>query len=298
MSAPTATDQTRGGYLGQSMSVRAAAAYDDDARPLSKITAKWLRDHGINCTPAELRDLVSTLTVTTTEWHHTGKHFAMTDFYRPDELRRQVNDLTREQIAAARVEAKSEREAETQFLEVHKDCTVEWLEWFGKGVRPNEHRAEGATVRIQIRRKRRHAEVVLPGGQWFEKYEDATGFRYESAIKRRERERRERDCQRAKKLREREIAGQWRDVIKRFKAVVAGRKVERCDYFGWRDAAGRDSTAVEWTPISHTDVITALRASGLDFGTRTVERLESGERDVVRLGLHGGIRYRRADTDA
>jgi len=36
MSAPTATDQTRGGYLGQSMSVRAAAAYDDDARPLGR----------------------------------------------------------------------------------------------------------------------------------------------------------------------------------------------------------------------------------------------------------------------
>lgn len=74
--------------------------------------------------------------------------------------------------------------------------------------------------------------------------------------------------------------------------------MERCDYFSWRDVAERDNTAVQWTPISHTDAITALRASGLDFGARTVERLESGERDVVRIGLHTGIRYRRADTDA
>jgi len=61
MSASTFDDQARVGYVGQSMSVRAAAAYDDDARPLSKITAKWLRNNGINCTPAELRDLVSAL---------------------------------------------------------------------------------------------------------------------------------------------------------------------------------------------------------------------------------------------
>ena len=240
MSATAFDDQTRGGYLDQSMSVRAAAAYDDDARPLSKINAQWLREHGIGCTPAELRDLVCTFTVITTEWHHT----------------------------------------------------VEWLEWHGKGVRPDEHRADGATVRIQIRRKHRHAEVVLPGGQRFEKYEDATGFNYESAITRRERERREQERRRAAKWREREIAGQWRDLIKRFKVAVAGRKLESCDYFGWRDGAERDSAAVQWTPISHADVIAALRASGLDFGLRTVERLESGERGVVRLGLHAGIRYR------
>ena len=292
MSATAFDDQTRGGYLDQSMSVRAAAAYDDDARPLSKINAQWLREHGIGCTTAELRDLVCTFTVITTEWHHTGKHFAMTDFYRPAELRRQVNALTREEIAHARAEAKREREAESQLIEVHRGCTVEWLEWHGKGVRPDEHRADGATVRIQIRRKHRHAEVVLPGGQRFEKYEDATGFNYESAITRRERERRDQERRRAAKWREREIAGQWRDLIKRFKVAVAGRKLESCDYFGWRDGAGRDSRAVDWTPISHTDAITALRASGLDFGLRTVERLESGERGVVRLGLHAGIRYR------
>ncbi|SLJ23511.1 Uncharacterised protein [Mycobacteroides abscessus subsp. abscessus] len=99
------------GYVGSRMSVRAAGAYDDGALPLSKITAAWLRDHEIGCTRAELRDLVEAGVPLTGEWHHTGKFFAETNFYRPEELREQIATLTPEQIAQARAAAKAARES-------------------------------------------------------------------------------------------------------------------------------------------------------------------------------------------
>lgn len=271
------------GYVGKRMSVRAAAAYDDDARPLSKIDAAWLKDHMIGCTKAELRDLIDAGLLWASEWHHTGEFFAETDFYRPSEVRERVAflKLKPEQIAEARAASKKARERASEG-EVHRRCTVQWLEWFGKGVRPEEHRVEGATVRV----KGCFATVTLPDGDTFRKKLGATGFSFETPADRR----RKADHQKQLRAQRREEARQLSELEERLRAALRGAKLESCAYFNWRDTNGRDSTITEWAPITRTAIIDAMRASGTEFARRTVERLEAGEREVVRVGLRLGIR--------
>lgn len=88
------------GYIGWSMSVRAAAAYDDGEMPKSKWTkslmlaaiARCIDDNDIDIcedaanylwkmTKPELFDRF----FYQSSWHHTGKYFNVTDFYSVDE---------------------------------------------------------------------------------------------------------------------------------------------------------------------------------------------------------------------
>lgn len=112
------TDRANRGYVRWSMSERAAAAYDDGALPLSKIDSYWLNQHGINCSRAELRDLVAandvpgfSCGVRASEWHHTSKFFNETSFYRPEDVRNQVNPLGGTLIGEIRAAVKMYRKA-------------------------------------------------------------------------------------------------------------------------------------------------------------------------------------------
>ena len=111
-------DRANRGYVGWSMSERAVAAYDDGALPLSKIDSYWLNQHGINCSRAELRDLVTandvpgfSCGVRASEWHHTSKFFNETSFYRPEDVRNQVNPLGGGLIGEIRAAVKAYRKA-------------------------------------------------------------------------------------------------------------------------------------------------------------------------------------------
>lgn len=270
------------GYDGLSMSNNARSAYDDGAVPLSGINAAWVREHDIGCTVTVLKDLIAASVVQTSEWHHTSRHYNETEFYRPKAVREAVAALTPEAIAKARAEVKA---AKSPDVEVHRNCTVEWLEWDGSRSRPTceEYRAEGATVTV----KGQTATVRLVSGHTFTKRLFTRGFSFESAKARRERE-----VQR--KRAQREYAAYWKPIDAAFKAAAGGAKFEKCSYFDWRDTHDRDSSAVTWSPVAHGEILTLMRESGGAYAERTVERLAAGDREVVRVGLRVGIRRRVA----
>ncbi|WP_018600999.1 hypothetical protein [Mycobacterium sp. 155] len=257
------------GYVGNRMSVRATAAYDDGALPLSKITTAWVREHGIDCTRAALLDLVTEGVVGTGEWHHTGGFFAETGFYRPEQLREQVAALTSEQIAAARRAAKARRESEKAGT-VHRNCTVEWLEWFGKRIAPDEHRAEGATVTV----RGETATITLTDGTTFTKRVSTDGFRFESATDRRQREMQEKQARRRREAQERDTRRAARefyaDIDRRLRAVAAGKRIEFL----------ANSNTGEWKRVNRSQVAAWLREGYGDIAARAVSDLESGRTEV------------------
>ena len=75
------------GYIGQSMSFRAAEAYDDGKRPWSKWNKSYileiLEEKGYNINGLRKYSLsaLKEYFLEQTEWHHTGKFFSETDFY-------------------------------------------------------------------------------------------------------------------------------------------------------------------------------------------------------------------------
>jgi len=90
------TDANKG-YVGRSMSVRVAEAYDNDEMPRSKWTkqamlarmAGYCEDCGLDCKADVLegmaRDELFHRFFYRSSWHHTGKLFNQTDFYSLDE---------------------------------------------------------------------------------------------------------------------------------------------------------------------------------------------------------------------
>lgn len=161
------------GYIGYSMSERAAAAYDEGARPLTKITNDWLRENGINATQTVVRDLIKVGQIYTTEWHHTGSKYNRTEFFRPEAIREVVNNLSPEEISAARSKAAQLRKQERAEV-VHEHCWVEWLQWTKGSRQPWERFESGARVVV----KGKFATVTLKSGQTFRKKLDANGFSF------------------------------------------------------------------------------------------------------------------------
>ena len=81
------------GYVGQSMSVRAAEAYQNGEMPLSKwnkaaileeIEASYGKEARGHCQTLSLGELRSTF-LEVSSWHHTGSYFGKTDFYSFDD---------------------------------------------------------------------------------------------------------------------------------------------------------------------------------------------------------------------
>lgn len=84
------------GYIGQSLSEGAAAAYADGEAPRSKWTksamlaaiGQWCADEGrvlVEDVPALRKDEVFERFFERSSWHHTGAYARETDFYAPDE---------------------------------------------------------------------------------------------------------------------------------------------------------------------------------------------------------------------
>lgn len=85
---------TSSGYIGHSMSKRAAMAYSDGLKPLSKWTKAEIVETieamdawwGENCTLRNISaDALKKHFLRTREWHHTGRCFNETSFYGLDE---------------------------------------------------------------------------------------------------------------------------------------------------------------------------------------------------------------------
>ena len=86
-------------YIGQSMSVNAAIAYDNGYKPYSKWTKQDILSRLEN-TGADIASYASYSTkvlreafLTPVEWHHTGKTFNKTDFYDVDPEKSRERDL-------------------------------------------------------------------------------------------------------------------------------------------------------------------------------------------------------------
>ena len=84
------------GYVGSSMSRRAAAAYEDGEMPKSRWTkkamvsaiAEWCDDNDRTLDDEVVsmrRDAILERFFKVTSWHHTGRFAAATDFYGIDE---------------------------------------------------------------------------------------------------------------------------------------------------------------------------------------------------------------------
>lgn len=120
----------RSGYIGSSMSVRAAEAYDHGEKPMSH----WTKDEILCVLEDEYeleydfskiaRDTLADFFLTQTSWHHTGKFYNKTVFYSFDEDRAsnftqedyenllEWNEKRKETQRAERAKKKAERAAQ------------------------------------------------------------------------------------------------------------------------------------------------------------------------------------------
>jgi len=207
------------------------------------------------------------------EWHHTSSWYNTTDYYDLEEAREFF--LTEEGK-----EAIAEFRRESREVETFTDCRVEWLEWYGSRNHPKceECVATKATVTV----KRQTATIKLKDGTKFQKRLSTNGFRFYPNWTARVRANRQEKA----------------ELRKRFKAAAAGRKFVQCDYFTWRDRNHRDTSKTAFTAITHKEILDTLLSSdsadeSIDrYALRTVERLEEGGREVIRLGLFVGLKYR------
>lgn len=207
------------------------------------------------------------------EWHHTSSWYNRTLYYDPE----CVEDflMTKE----GREALERYRNKDKQTVQVHKRCRVEWIEWDGTRNRPIpvEMIATGATVSV----KGQTATIQLKDGTSFTKRLTTNGFNF--------------TCERAFNEEQRRIK-EWNKELrllrfslkKRFNAHITNKRFEIIDYFDYRDLSS-DS----WKPVLQKDlraIFDAALEENCSYAKRTIDRLERGERDVVRVGLRHGIR--------
>lgn len=215
------------------------------------------------------------------EWHHTSKMFNATNYYRVAEVREWLDS----DEGQDRLEAWKTRQKALGAVRVYEDCRVTWLEWSGTRSHPAaaEHTAERATVTV----KGQTATVRLEDGQEFRKRITSRGFTFRPGWTEEQRQLRELG---------RRVRADKAALRRRARAALTGARLEATDYFEWRDRHSKDSAKATWRPFTRAELDAALDASELWAAERTVERLEAGERDVVRVGLHIGVR-RRPEPD-
>ncbi|MCR2051435.1 hypothetical protein NSA19_00905 [Actinomyces bowdenii] len=81
-------------YMGDcGHSVRAQAAEDDGAVPVSRITQAWLDRHGIQARAPFIKWLIRTGQIRSDEWHHTGRRYRRTPHYRPEWVMAEIVDM-------------------------------------------------------------------------------------------------------------------------------------------------------------------------------------------------------------
>lgn len=118
------------GYIGQSMSIRAAEAYEDGLRPRSK----WGKADILQLIGEHYPDFIDKFKGFTAEelrwmflkyeeWHHTGKFAQKTDFYKFD------TQLEREELESARHAPKERKPRAPKEPTIYKIVRCTWQEW-------------------------------------------------------------------------------------------------------------------------------------------------------------------------
>lgn len=136
------------GYVGDSMSERAAAAYEGGEMPKSRWTkkamaetiAEWCdgNDRTLDVELASMRrDAIFTRFFKVTSWHHTGRFAAATDFYGIDEsallaATRRIDERDLESRAAEREAERARHEVEREAEGAAEDETWKALGQAGK----------------------------------------------------------------------------------------------------------------------------------------------------------------------
>lgn len=114
------------GYVGQSMSVRAARAKDNNEVVLSDINLSLLEDLEINETVVFMKFLMKRLGATS--WHHTGKMFNETEFY---DLNRYY-DLSETELKVFREEYNNTRKPRIRNKKQDFEfAIIDYVEWEG-----------------------------------------------------------------------------------------------------------------------------------------------------------------------
>ena len=123
------------GYINQSMSERAAEAYDLNIMPLSSWTKEKIIEEinfinkNININKMTLK-LMKMLFLVQAGWHHTGKYFNKTNFYKINA--NYVETLTQEQIDLIVENDKKERKPrETKAKPIKVWAIVSFTVWEG-----------------------------------------------------------------------------------------------------------------------------------------------------------------------
>ena len=130
------------GYCGWSMSNNALDCYDNNIRPKSTWTKAELLDEIKETYGEAIRDRAKKHTLgflrdsflTYDSWHHTGKHYRCTDFYRfyDDISKTELDEILNT------VEVKEEKEIPVPF-----PAKATWLEWSGSRKHPKSHEVDG-----------------------------------------------------------------------------------------------------------------------------------------------------------
>lgn len=138
------------GYDGWRMSNNAIAAYENGEKPISKWKKSEMLDQikekvdnrelSLNCSFEYLKrlpaDVLKKICLYKSSWHHTGKHYRVTDFYSLDTDA--VKELTEEKI----IETISDYREQKKQLKLEKENAVEelwkctYLKWSGSRKHP------------------------------------------------------------------------------------------------------------------------------------------------------------------
>lgn len=114
------------------MSNNAIDAYDQGLKPLSKITAKDLKNHGINITLKQFKELCNENEILPAEWHHTSSRYNRTYFYNLDDCKKQLENITITDTPKKTEEVYSAH------------CT--WVDWSGSRNHPKATDREGVAL--------------------------------------------------------------------------------------------------------------------------------------------------------
>ena len=145
------------GYVGYSMSIRAAEAYKNGEKPISKwkksvmleVIEKYIEEHDVAFTMSELKKVpktvLSDLVLIQTSWHHTSSYCNSTDFYSVDyEI---LDELTDKKIADAIALYKAKAKKEPA-VKRYKGA-IKYLEWGGTRNYPTAKHRELKDVNIE-----------------------------------------------------------------------------------------------------------------------------------------------------
>lgn len=143
------------GYNGYSMSINAVSAYNDGEMPLSKWTkseiistiedAVVVGSVRLKCSIDKLKSvpvkLLKDICLYNSSWHHTSKHYNVTDFYAIDFFK--IEELTDEEID--RIVSDYKKDQLVKEVEKEEKWLCEYLEWGGTRKHPKAtvHQSEG-----------------------------------------------------------------------------------------------------------------------------------------------------------